>query len=266
MDSVISFGPLALATDRLLAVGLLLSFLLAMDRILLRADRDALPTTAVALILGFLSARIAYVAQHRDAYAQDWWSAFAVWQGGFTAWAGLLVAGLVLASRIRPFPVLAKGLATLSLLGAVWFAGSALIRPEPSPFPDLPQLAGLNGTPIAIEGLAGRPFVVNLWATWCPPCRRELPMLADIAEDAELPVLLVNQGERPAAIRDYLFANRISGDTVVVDRSAAFMRAFETAALPTTIFVDGSGQVVGTHHGEISRAEMMARIAELQGE
>src|SRR3546814_17973050 len=86
---------------------------------------------------------------------------------------------------MRPLPAMAKGLATVVVFGAVWFATSALLRPDPRPLPDLPQLARLNGAPLTPENLAGRPFVVNLWATWCPPCRRELPMLADVAANSD---------------------------------------------------------------------------------
>src|SRR3546814_17474971 len=110
-----------------------------------------------------------------------------------------------------------KGLATVVVFGAVWCATSALLRLDPRPLPDLPQLARLNGAPLTPEGLAGRPFVVNLWATWCPPCRRELPMLADVAANSDIPLLLATQGENPTAGPDYLPACGISPRPVVVD-------------------------------------------------
>src|SRR3546814_8066422 len=84
---------------------------------------------------------------------------------------------------MRPLPAMGKGLATVVIFGAVWFTATALLRPDPRPLPDLPQLARLSGAPLMPENLAGRPFVVNLWATWCPPCRRELPMLADVRSE-----------------------------------------------------------------------------------
>ncbi|MEP2723186.1 TlpA disulfide reductase family protein [Roseibium sp.] len=266
MDGVINLGPLALATDRLLAVSLLIGFLLAMDRILVRAGNNAVPATGLAIVSGLIAARVVYVVQHRDAFAYDWWSALAVWQGGFTAWAGLLAASAVLAWRMRPLAAMAKGLALLAVFGAMWFAGSAMLRPDARALPDLPQLVSLGGTPFIPEDLENQPFAVNLWATWCPPCRRELPMLADMAASSDMPILLVNQGDDPEVVRDYLFANRISPEAVVLDRQSEMMRALDGAALPTTLFVDASGQVVATHVGEISRAAMAARIKDLQGE
>lgn len=266
MDGVINLGPLALATDRLLAIALLIGFMFAMDRILAREGETVVPTTGLAIVGGLIAARIAYVIQHREAFAHDWWSAFAFWQGGFSALAGLVVAAAILAWRMRPVAAMGKGLATVAVFGAVWFAASALLHPDPRPLPDLPQLERLSGTPVTPEDLAGQPFVVNLWATWCPPCRRELPMLADMAASSDIPILLVNQGEEPRAIQDYLLANGVSPAAVVLDRPSAMMRATENTALPTTLFVDASGQVVATHVGEISRAAMTAQMDKLRGE
>src|SRR3546814_20828824 len=76
---------------------------------------------------------------------------------------------------------------TLQLAGAA--AGQA--PPEIS-------LEQLEGPPIALAANSGKPRVVNLWATWCPPCRREMPVLAEAARDAEdVEFLFVNQGEGP---------------------------------------------------------------------
>src|SRR3546814_9360200 len=165
MNGAVNLGPLALATDRLLAVALLIGFLFAVDRILARESEDAVPATGLAVVGGLIAARIAYILQHRDAFAYDWWSVFAVWQGGFSAWVGLAVAAAILAWRMRPLPAMGKGLATVVIFGAVWFTATALLRPDPRPLPDLPPLARLSGAPLLPANLAGRPFVVNLWAT-----------------------------------------------------------------------------------------------------
>src|SRR3546814_8578316 len=78
MNGAVNLGPLALATDRLLAVALLIGFLFAVDRILARESEDAVPATGLAVVGGLIAARIAYILQHRDAFAYDWWSDFAV--------------------------------------------------------------------------------------------------------------------------------------------------------------------------------------------
>src|SRR3546814_6400874 len=118
-------------------------------------SEDAVPATGLAVVGGLIAARIAYILRHRDAFAYDWWSFFAVWQGGFSAWVGLAVAAAILAWRMRPLPAMGKWLATVVIFGAVWFTATALLRPDPRPLPDLPQLARLSGAPLMPENLAG---------------------------------------------------------------------------------------------------------------
>src|SRR3546814_2530180 len=91
----------------------------------------------------------------------------------------------------------------------------------------------MDGTELTPENLAGKPFAINLWATWCPPCRRELPMLADVAANSDIPILLANQGENRQAVADYLFASEISPRSVVLDTEMALMGAAGNGVLPT---------------------------------
>src|SRR3546814_2279207 len=98
-----------------------------------------------------------------------------------------------------------------------------MLQPEARPLPDLPALVRMDGTELTPENLAGKPFAINLWATWCPPCRRELPMLADVAANSDIPILLANQGENRQAVADYLFASEISPRSVVLDTEMALI-------------------------------------------
>lgn len=266
MDGIVNLGPLAFATDRLLAVALLVGFVFAMDRIAAQASGRVRPATGLAILVGLVAARVAFVFTYRDLFARDWASAFAFWQGGFNAWAGFLAAAVVLIWKARPAAVMHRSLAALALFGAAWFAGSALLQQEPRPLPDLPSLARLDGRQVTIDELADGPVVINLWATWCPPCRRELPMLAEAAEDSDIPILLINQGEDGELVRNYLLANGVPGSAVLLDPPASATRALGNAALPTTLFIDASGQLVATHVGEISRAALAAQINDLEGE
>lgn len=266
MDGVVQLGPLALATDRLLAVALILVFVTAMDRIALRAGAHSTRATGFALFGGAVAARLGYIVTHWDAYAQDWGSAFAFWQGGFSVWAGVLVAGAIIAWRMKPRPAMLKGLVLLAALTAAWFAGWALLKPEPRPLPPLPALETVDGAAIAPQDLSGKPLVINLWATWCPPCRRELPMLAQVADQAGIPVLLVNQGEDAATVSTYLQQQGIPARHIVLDRSGALSRSLDSQVLPTTLFVDRAGNITELHIGEISRAALLSRIGQLEGE
>ena len=266
MIEMVRLGPLAFATDRLLALALVLAFLAVLSRIAAREGTDATPVGGIALMAGIVTARLAYVAAHFDAFARDWLSVLAVWQGGFIAWAGLLAAAAVIAWRLRPPRAMRRSLAALALLGGTWFAASAWLEPEPAPLPALPELTHLDGAKLATERLKGRPVVINLWATWCPPCRRELPMLAQAAAETTVPILLVNQGEPAGTVADYLSARGIAPDAVVLDRGSEMSARLESGALPTTLFVDAEGRVVEAHVSEISRAALFAQLAELQAD
>lgn len=266
MSSTVSLGPLAFATDRLLAVFLLLGFLFLVDRILVAEKSKVSPATGMAIVAGLIMARLAFVALHWKAYAVDPWTALAFWQGGFTAWAGLLATAAILAWRMRPVSAMRKALGALAAVAAIWFAATALLQPQARPLPDLPALVRMDGTELTPESLAGGPFAINLWATWCPPCRRELPMLADVAAKSEIPILLANQGENRQTVADYLVASGISHHSVVLDTQMGFMEAAANGVLPTTIFVDSNGEVVATHVGEISRAALSDQLQQLQGD
>lgn len=263
MDGIVQLGPLVMATDRLLAVGLMLAFVLVLDRIAQRAEASSLKLGTIALIAGIAAARLAFVVKHYDAFSRDWWSALAIWQGGFVAWAGILAAALAVAWMLRPAGAMVKAQAALALLAAVWFASSALLRPDPVPLPELPALAHLDGTPALTQGLAGKPHVINLWATWCPPCRRELPMLAEMAAESSVPILLVNQGEGANIVAAYLQEQGVPGDAVLLDGGSRLSGLVGSAALPATLFVNGEGMIVTAHVGEISRAALMEQIGEI---
>lgn len=265
MDGVVQLGPLALASDRLLAVVLILVFIVAMDRIAARAGKDATRVSGLALIGGIVVARLSYVVVHFEAFVQELWSVFAFWQGGFLVWPGILAAAAVIAWRMRPSKAMAKGLMALAAISCAWFITSAAIRPDPSPMPQLPPLVSVDGKRFDAKELTGKPYIVNLWATWCPPCRRELPMLADAASNSDVPILLVNQGEEGATVKDYLRQTGVASDAVLIDASSSLSRSLENGGLPVTLFIDEAGNVIETHLGEISRAALSAQTAEIEG-
>jgi len=129
----------------------------------------------------------------------------------------------------------------------------------------MPRLTvtSLEGRPVEL-GIPGRPMVINLWATWCPPCRREMPMLIDVARSSEVPVLLVNQGEDAAAIRAFLATQGLADGAILTDPGGGLGQAVASAALPTTLFVNEAGEIAGLHVGEISRPALTAGMRDLQ--
>ncbi len=120
----------------------------------------------------------------------------AFWQGGFQPVAGLIGVVIVSALFIRSLRAGLGASAALGLAVVIWIGVAELTRAtlgQPAPTIALQQM---DGPPIAVSDVIGKPAVVNLWATWCPPCRREMPLLAEVAASRDdVSFLFVNQGE-----------------------------------------------------------------------
>ncbi|MFN9959772.1 MAG: TlpA family protein disulfide reductase, partial [bacterium] len=97
--------------------------------------------------------------------------------------------------------------------------------------------------------------MLNLWATWCGPCRAEMPLLAKAQrEHPEVLFVLVNQGETEATILAYLQREGLRLDEVWRDPVSAMGPAVGSSGLPTTVFFDAQGRRQGAHVGVLSEA------------
>lgn len=260
----IPLGPLMLASERLLAVVLMVAFLTIAGFIARHTSTRADTAAWRALLIGLVAARAGYVVQHFAVYRAEPWSILSVWQGGFLLWPGVLAALVTIGVMLRRTRAgLALG-GTALVLAAAMSLAVPMLRPVPRPLPPGLVFASLEGEPVALDALRGKPVVINLWATWCGPCRREMPMLMDVARDAAVPVLLVNANEDRTRIRSYLSEQALPGDRVLIDTRQQMPSVLDLQALPTTLFIDGSGTIVSSHVGEISRAQLLAEIEALK--
>lgn len=127
-------------------------------------------------------------------------------------------------------------------------------------------LERVEGAPLDLAELSGKPLVVNLWATWCVPCRREMPLLARAArEEPEVTFLFADQGEsREAALEFLREVPGIDLTSVLLDRRMALAVEFETLGLPVTLFFDSSGAHVHTHSGEVLEPELRDYLRDLK--
>jgi len=129
------------------------------------------------------------------------------------------------------------------------------------PAVELPALAAGDAS-LELGSLAG-PAVVNLWATWCTPCRTELPEFQSASEDHDgVRFVGVDIGEDPAVAQAFLDDLGVSFEQYA-DRDGDLSDALGVAALPVTIVVDGDGDIAERHVGPMSRAELDDAVADL---
>lgn len=129
-------------------------------------------------------------------------------------------------------------------------ATSYQVRPWTQPTPGL-VLADLHGKTWDLAALKGRPVLLNFWATWCEPCREEMPSLEALARRHEadsLTVLMVNYRESAHSIKRFLERMPIRLP-VLLDSDGSAARAWTSRVFPTTVMIDRTGrprhQVVG---------------------
>jgi thiol-disulfide isomerase/thioredoxin len=124
------------------------------------------------------------------------------------------------------------------------------------------QLADLDGRPIRLADLRGKAVWINFWASWCPPCQQETPIIRDLAEryrDAGLVVVgIAVQETSPADIRAY--AQRYDlGYTIGFDASGDIFRRYRVFGLPTQFFIRPDG-VIDAVGKTVDEATAVARI------
>ena len=127
------------------------------------------------------------------------------------------------------------------------------------------RLPGLDGPGVDLAALRGRPVVVNFWATWCPPCVREFPLLrkAAAAHKADrLAVVGVLSRDNPAAARDFVRAQRATWP-VGLDPAGDTAAAWGAVGLPHTWFVRPDGTLASHQLGELTQASLDRQLAEI---
>ena len=117
------------------------------------------------------------------------------------------------------------------------------------------------------SGAAGVPVVLNFWATWCGPCRVEMPNLQNASEKFGDEVAFIGVNQAETAVNIVEFRDEFSLTyPLLVDQERVVNNLYGVTSLPTTIFIDASGTVREVIIGTISQGVLEDRIAKLMEE
>ena len=220
------------------------------------------------LLFAIVVGRAVFVWQYWAEYAGAWGKIIDMRDGGLHVGAALAAAGLaalVLLACKKPLrKAVVASLLTVGIGAACihQFGPNAAHQGLRLPHMALHTLAGETRT---LQDLQGKPVVVNLWATWCPPCRREMPALMQFAEqNPQVAVVLVNQGEGAATVAAYLQQETLPSDAVWLDPRSDMGVFVGQRALPTTLFFDARGRLQEVRVGELSEVTLQQKVSALQ--
>ena len=145
----------------------------------------------------------------------------------------------------------AKSLASVDAL----LKSIGLSKPAMSSAPDF-NLLDTNGSPVGLSGYRGKLVLLNFWATWCGPCREEMPSMEQLSRNfggQGLAVLAINQRENAALVNKFMRTNGLNFTTPLdtTGRVAGYYRVY---GIPVSYLIDASSQVIGMKSGPMDWA------------
>lgn len=262
MDAI-NIGPLALPAG--VAIPLLGLFAALTTNALWQrrgqSTEKAIWCTAFTALIG---ARTAFVLRYPDQYSTlqgivdirdgGWW-----WPGALAALPVLL---FFLWRQRHRRPALLSNLAASLVAMTLTLATLQAFSQPAEALPDI-TLYDLKGSPKPLQQEGGHPMVVNLWATWCPPCRREMPVME--AAQSRYPTvkfLMANQAENATAVRHYLTNAQLAFNSLRLDPHSDLSRFAGNPGLPLTLIFDSDGNQVARHFGPLSSASLHHLLSE----
>lgn len=163
-------------------------------------------------------------------------------------------------------PIRRAAVASLALL-SIWIAAPTLAEaanPEPGqlietkpakPVPELTLTDLDQEQPASLAAYKGKPLIVNLWATWCGPCIKEMPSLMRLSsylKDKGIIVVAISEDRGGKFVVDpFVKEHGISGIPIYLDKTMSTLKALkQTAILPMTLLIDAEGQEIGRVLGD----------------
>ena len=131
------------------------------------------------------------------------------------------------------------------------------------------QLINFNHELVTLRGFSGKILILNFWASWCIPCRTEMPALAEFARQNEDSVVVLavtdpEDGQTPEDVREFMYEYSQGELKIALDEGSLMADYFLVETLPMTYVIDGDGIIRFRHVGEITEPDLADYISRLQ--
>lgn len=124
------------------------------------------------------------------------------------------------------------------------------------------NLKDLNGNEVTLSDLKGKKVFLNFWATWCPPCKAEMPDLEKLyneTKSSDLVILAVNIGEDKGTVKTFIEKNGYNFK-ILLDTDQEVSQKFNISSMPTSFFIDKEGFIRATHIGAMNLEQMKSYV------
>jgi len=169
----------------------------------------------------------------------------------------VLAAALALAgcSKDTPAPPVSASdtpetLVAAAVTNAPWYAErfeklGFYVFPAPEAIPPF-TVKTMSGKAASVDGLAGKVVLLNFWATWCPPCKAEMPSIEALygkLKDSAFDIMAISVSETPKTVADFLKSNKYTYP-IYLDESGEASAPFAGRGIPTTFVLDKQGRAI----------------------
>jgi thiol-disulfide isomerase/thioredoxin len=290
MPEAFSIGPFLIPTR---TAGFLLLALFALwtvhrVAIYLKADVNlCVRIGEQGLWIGIVASRLSFVLLNWSSFSAKPWSILYLWQPGYSFSVGLVAALAYIFYRIYRQEVERRRAVVSSLsagfaLPVLLFISMLITMNQfvdveiyiPGDTVPNDKVTDLYGEPASFADFVGKGLVVNFWATWCPPCRREMPLLEEVYnkyKSRNITVIGVSVDNSRDAIKNYVESVSVTypiwEDSVTRSNNlpggTSLSSMFGVVGFPTTFFIDANGVIQSSYVGELNLAILNKRISGL---
>lgn len=257
----IALGPIVLSISQLITLTGIMAFwgLTYLQTRKSPQHKEILDNIFKAIFVGFIAARLAFIFTMWQAYQENWWQLFNMSNGGFLPSYGWGAGALVLIRYAITNKSLFKTYITSAAITAIFLVIPTFATVLYQAGIELPRspLSNMQGQEVDLRTYKGKPVVINFWASWCPPCRREMPVLQAAQKNhTETVFLFVNQGESLTTVKQFINSTQLDLQNIFVDPTSNVSQESGAAGLPTTLFYNAEGKLIANHMGELSQASL----------